>query len=49
MLDNPKWKNLIEFTYVGNISDDFNLKILKLLNQNLEKSCRLFYKKATYM
>ena len=38
MLDNPKWKNLIEFIYVEIFLMSFNLKTLKLLNKS-GKSC----------
>ena len=32
MLESNKWKNLIEFTYIGNLPKNLNSKMLKSLN-----------------
>ena len=45
MLDNPKWNNLIEFTYVGNISDDFEFKNTKVIEPKSEKELSSILKK----
>ena len=49
MLDNPKWNNLIEFTYVGNISDDFEFKNTKVIEPKSGKELSSILKKATFM
>ena len=46
MLDNPKWNNLIEFTYVGNISDDFEFKNTKVIEPKSGKELSSILKKS---
>ena len=49
MIKLPVWKDLIEFTYIGNTSDEYNLKIkiipplagLELANE-LKKTSHLY-------
>ena len=47
--DNPKWNNLIEFTYVGNISDDFEFKNTKVIEPKSGKELSVFLKKYIYV
>lgn len=46
MLDNPKWKNLIEFTYVGNISDEFQFKNTKVIKPKSGKELSIILQKS---